>query len=111
MLHPSYFKFRDRFDLSPNPYEIGNPISFNQKLENNFFFKKLHTIPENEYKPFFYFHQHYYLEQNPQQEKQFLEHVLELVQDRIKASKDEGFYHNAEQVLDDLAVLKLLNIC
>lgn len=105
MLNPSYFKPRGRFDFHPHRYEIGNLFSFNQKLENNFFFKKLRNIEQSEHQPFFYFHQQYYLAQHPQQQKQFLKHVLDLVEHRIEDYRLKGFYTDAEQTLTNLEIL------
>lgn len=105
MPNPTYFKLRNRLDFHPHRYEIGNLFSFNQRLENNFFFKKLRNIEQSEHRSFFHFHQQYYLAQYPQQQKQFLKHVLDLVEHRIEDYRLKGFYTDAEQTLNNLEIL------
>lgn len=105
MTNSSYFKHRGRFDFHPNPYEIGNLFFFNPRLENNFFCNKVSSIPQTEYKPFFFFHQQFYLQQHPDQQQQFLKHVLDLVQHRIEHYRAKDIYKKAEETLNNLEVL------
>lgn len=106
MANYSYFKFRKRFDFNPHPYELGNFMVFNKKIESNFFFNKLFEIQENEHIPFFIFHQQFFLLTHPGEEKQFLTYVLEMVQDRINYYKRQDVYKDAERTLLNLSVLK-----
>jgi len=78
-----FFKFRGRFDFSPHPYEIGNPIFSNRKLEDNFFALKLYNLPEGEYKAFYDFHLNHYLAQNPDGNEGFFRKVNRSIQRRI----------------------------
>jgi len=78
-----FFKFRGRFDFSPHPYEIGNPIFPNRKLEDNFFALKLYSLPESEYKAFYDFHLNHFLARNPDGREEFFRKVNRKVQRRI----------------------------
>jgi len=78
-----FFKFRGRFDFSSHPYEIGNPIFSNRKLEDNFFALKLYSLPEGEYKAFYDFHLDHYLLRNPDGREGFFRKVNRSIQRRI----------------------------
>ncbi|WP_431293489.1 hypothetical protein [Pedobacter sp. P26] len=78
-----FFKFRGRFDFSPHPYEIGNPIFPNRKLEDNFFALKLYSLPDCQYRAFYDFHQNHYLQQNPDGKEAFFRKVNRSIQRRI----------------------------
>lgn len=102
----SYFKFRGRFDFNPHCYEIGNPVIQNKRLENNFFFKKLSEIEEDEYDDYFSFHHHFYVEQFPAEGHLFLLYVLELVDKRIENYDRKDFFKNAASTLNDLDIFR-----
>lgn len=106
MANYSYFKFRKRFDFNAHPYELGSFMVFNRKIESNFFFNKLFYIQENEHISFFNFHEKDFLLKHPGEEKQFLKHVLEEVQDRIEYYKRIDVYKDAERTLLNLSILK-----
>ncbi|OWK71417.1 hypothetical protein [Pedobacter sp. AJM] len=78
-----FFKFRRRFDFSQHPYEIGNPLFSNRKLEDNFFALKLYSLPESEYKAFYDFHLNHYLVRNPDGREAFFRKVNRSIQRRI----------------------------
>jgi len=78
-----FFKFRRRFDFSPHPYEIGNPIFSNRKLEDNFFALKLYSLPGGEYKAFYDFHLSHYLLRNPNGHEAFFRKVNSSILRRI----------------------------
>jgi len=78
-----FFKFRGRFDFSPHPYEIGNPIFPNRKLEDNFFALKLYSLPSGEYKAFYDFHLNHYLLKNPAGQEAFYRKVNRTIQRKI----------------------------
>ncbi|MCX2582712.1 hypothetical protein [Pedobacter sp. MR22-3] len=78
-----FFKFRGRFDFSPHPYEIGNPIFSNRKLEDNFFALKLYSLLDSEYKAFYDFHLNHYLQRNPDGKEAFFRKVNRSIQRRI----------------------------
>lgn len=78
-----FFKFRRRFDFSPHPYEVGNPIFSNRKLEDNFFALKLYSLSEGEYKAFYDFHLNHYLVRNPDGREGFFRKVNRSIQRRI----------------------------
>lgn len=105
MANYSYFKFRKRFNFNPHPYELGNFLVFNSKIESNFFFNKLLEIQENEHIPFFNFHQQDFLLKYPGEEKQFLKYVLEVVQNRIDYYKRQDIYTDAEKTAFRLSIL------
>ncbi|RZJ86571.1 MAG: hypothetical protein EOO20_18030 [Chryseobacterium sp.] len=83
MMTERFFKFRGRFDFSPHPYEIGNPILSNRKLEDNFFALKLYSLPEGDYKAFYDFHLNHYLLGNPNGKEAFFRKVNRSIQRRI----------------------------
>lgn len=78
-----FFKFRGRFDFSPHPYEIGNPIFPNRKLEDNFFALKLYSLPEGEFIAFYDFHLNHYLIGNPEGREAFFRKVNQSIKRRI----------------------------
>jgi hypothetical protein len=78
-----FFKFRRRFDFSPHPYEIGNPIFSNRKLEDNFFALKLYSLPQDEYLAFYDFHLNHYLLKNQNGKEAFFRKVNRSIQRRI----------------------------
>jgi len=109
-----FFKFRGRFDFSPHPYEIGNPIFSNRKLEDNFFALKLYSLPEGEYKAFYDFHLNHYLVQNPDGKEAFFRKVNSSIQRRIAFYSVKDPFKNIYEIhsanLDKLEVFqKFLN--
>jgi hypothetical protein len=78
-----FFRFRGRFDFSPNRFEIGNPIIQNKIQADNFFLKKLHSLSENEFEAYYNFHRSYFLESHPNKEDGFFKYVLGIVNNRI----------------------------
>lgn len=82
-----YFRFRNRFDFSPNRFEIGNPIIQNKVQADNFFLKKLYDLSENEFEEYYKFHLYYFLESHPNQEEAFFKHAHDIVLNRIKHFK------------------------
>jgi hypothetical protein len=82
-----FFRFRSRFDLAPNRFEIGNPIIQNKIQADNFFLKKIYELSENEFEGYYMFHLSYFLEGQPDQEEVFFKHVYDVVVNRIKHFK------------------------
>lgn len=78
-----FFRFRGRFDFSPNNFEIGNPIIQNTIQADNFFLKKLYSLSENKFESYYNFHLFYFLESHPKQEEAFFIHVRGIVTTRI----------------------------
>jgi hypothetical protein len=81
-----FFRFRGRFDFSPHPYEIGQPVFRNKKLEDNFFLDRLYEISSCEHRAFYDFHLAHYLVRNPGGEENFFHKINKTVNRRI------GFY-------------------
>jgi hypothetical protein len=82
-----YFKFRDRFDFSPNRYDIGRPVFQNRALEDNFFLLKIYEIDGTEYGLFYNYQLGFYLKANPEKEEVFFNHVYDIVVNRIRHFK------------------------
>lgn len=78
-----FFRFRGRFDFSPNRFEIGNAIIQNTIQADNFFLKKLYELSENEFEGYYNFHLSYFLESHPNQEEAFFKYVHGIVTTRI----------------------------
>jgi len=78
-----YFKFRDPFDKSPHKFEIGNPIKFDRKKGDNFFFKKFFSLEPVEYAKYYKFHLDWFVLYNDNTEKEFFTHVLDKIDDQI----------------------------
>lgn len=115
MSNPSlYFKFRNRFNFSPYRFEIGNPITQNRSLEDNFFLLKLYDFQEQDYEPYYNFHLNYFLGNHPNEEEAFFNHVLDIVKVRIEyfkrqnpiSSKYARNMSNAKKLESFLAFLK-----
>lgn len=81
------FRFRGRFDFSPNRFEIGNPIIQNKVQADNFFLKKLYKLSENEFEGYYNFHLSYFLASHPNEEEAFFKHLYDVVVNRIKHFK------------------------
>jgi hypothetical protein len=81
------FRFRGRFDFSPNRFEIGNPIIQNKIQADNFFLKKLYKLLENEFEGYYNFHLSYFLASHPYDDEAFFKHVYDVVVNRIKHFK------------------------
>ncbi|HTK20561.1 MAG TPA: hypothetical protein VL442_13635, partial [Mucilaginibacter sp.] len=78
-----FFRFRGRFDFSPNRFEIGNPIIQNKVQSDNFFLKKLYQLSEDQVDGYYNFHLSYFLESRPNQEEAFFNYVYGIVTTRI----------------------------
>jgi hypothetical protein len=78
-----FFRFRGRFDFTPNRFEIGNPVIQNNIQADNFFLKKLYSLLENEFEAYYNFHVSYFLESHPSQEEAFFKYVYGIVTTRI----------------------------
>jgi hypothetical protein len=82
-----FFRFRGRFDSSPNRFAIGNPIIQNKVQADNFFLKKLYQLTENEFEFYYNFHLAYFSESHSNQAELFFKHVYDIVVNRIKHFK------------------------
>ncbi|WP_029281901.1 hypothetical protein [Pedobacter sp. R20-19] len=79
-----YFKFRDPFDTTPHRFEIGNPIKFDRKKGDNFFFKKFFSLEFEEYAEYYQFHLDWFVSNNNSNtEEEFFKHVLDKIEDQI----------------------------
>jgi hypothetical protein len=83
MFSDRYFKFRGRFELSPNRYDIGWAILTNRVFGVNFFVDKIYKIGEEEYAPFYNYQLANFLGNNPGKEEAFFTHVYDIVSSRI----------------------------
>jgi len=83
----NYFKFRGRFDFSPNRYDVGRPVFRNRKLEDNFFLLKIYEIVESDYGLYYEYHLEFYLKANSGKEEGFFNHVYDIVTSRIRHFK------------------------
>ncbi|AMP98675.1 hypothetical protein AY601_1762 [Pedobacter cryoconitis] len=93
----SNFKPRNFFDFSPHPYDIGNPIGFWQKYEDNHFLNKLLVVNEDEFEAFYKYHLSHALENNVCNEETFFVKVWGIVENRINKLKGEdpfSYYHD-----------------
>jgi hypothetical protein len=78
-----FFRFRGRFDFSPNRFEIGNPIIQNIIQADNFFLKKLYELPENKFEQYYDYHLTYFLKSHSGQEEAFFKYVHGIVTTRV----------------------------
>lgn len=78
-----YFRFRARFNFSPNRFETGNPVIQNTIQAGNFFLKKLYSLSEDEFGGYYNFHLSYFLASHPKQEEAFFKYVHGIVTTRI----------------------------
>lgn len=79
-----YFKFRDPFGKIPHRFEIGNPIKFDRKKGDNFFFKKFFSLALEDYAEYYRFHLDWFVSNNEANtEKEFFTHVLDKIEDQI----------------------------
>lgn len=82
-----FFRFRGRFDFSPNRFEIGNAVIQNKGRADNFFLKKLYSLSNNEFKLYYDFHLAYFLQTHVGEEEAFFKYVYDIVINRIKHFK------------------------
>lgn len=78
------FKFRGRFDFSPNPFEIGRPVFRDKGSADNFFLLKIYDLPQTSYDEFYCYHLKYFIDKYPGEERYFHECVNDIVTTRIK---------------------------
>jgi hypothetical protein len=78
-----YFKFRRPFDFLPYPFEIGNFLGRDKLLEDNFFLLKLYDINEQDFANYYEFHLTYFLENHPNEQEGFFDHILDIIKVRI----------------------------
>jgi hypothetical protein len=78
-----YFKFRRPFDLSPHQFEIGNFLGRDKLLEDNFFLLKLYDVKEQDFTGYYEFHLNYFLENHPDEQEGFFDHILDIIKVRI----------------------------
>lgn len=82
-----FFRYRPRFDFSPNRFEIGNAVIQNKARADNFFLIKLYSLLENEFESYYNFHLAYFLESHMAEEETFFKYVYDIVISRIKHFK------------------------
>ncbi|WGQ11381.1 hypothetical protein QG516_06910 [Pedobacter gandavensis] len=87
-----YFRHREIFNFVSNPYDIGNPIGFWHKYEDNHFLKKLYKINDDEFDVFYKYHLSHSLEHNVCTEEDFFIKVWEIVNDRVRNLKAKDPY-------------------
>ncbi|MFC4213156.1 hypothetical protein ACFOWA_18330 [Pedobacter lithocola] len=78
-----YFKFRDLSVRKPHHFDLGFPLFFNTKFENNFFVTKLFRLSSEEYTAFYQYHLNWFISRNPGLEEKFFLNVWTIVDDRI----------------------------
>jgi hypothetical protein len=84
-MRPTYFKHRADFDFSPNQFDIGRPFFWSKKFEDNHFLYRLFKIDEKQYAGFYKYHlDHFLLIYSAATEKEFFDHVWEIVKDHVK---------------------------
>lgn len=91
-MRTKYFKPRKFFDFSPHPYDIGNPVGFWHKYEDNHFLNKIYFINKVEFSEYYDYHLNYALSVTTCTEKQFFFRVWGIIEDRIKLLKAEDPY-------------------
>jgi hypothetical protein len=82
-----HFKLRDKFSVTAHRFEIGNPLLQPWQFNRNHLFKKIYSLAETDYKPFYDFHLTHFLESNPDCEKDFFSHFDSIVSERIRYYK------------------------
>jgi hypothetical protein len=103
----NYFKFRSRFDFSPQRYELGRPIFHNRALEDNFFLLKIYEINGIDYSNFYDYQLSFYLKDHPESEEIFFNHVFDIVISRIKYFKrQDPFSSKYESSLEQMRKLE-----
>lgn len=80
----SYFKPREFLDFSPHLYDIGNPIGFWHKYDDNHFLLKIYKFDEHDFAAYYNYHLVYTLENNIGSAEDFFRHVWHIVENRIK---------------------------
>jgi hypothetical protein len=83
----NYFKPHKRFDFSPHPYDIGNPIGFWHKYEDNHFLNKVYRLEEGKFEELYTYHLSHALKISACNKEDFFSKVWGIVEDRIKNLK------------------------
>jgi hypothetical protein len=83
----TFFRFRGRFEFTPNRFEIANPVIQNKIQADDFFLKKLYQLSEEEFNCYYNFHPSYFLESHPNQEEAFFKYVHGIGNTRINYLK------------------------
>lgn len=90
----SYFKPRDRFDFSNDTLDIGNPISWSRKNFLKHLFIRIFAINEERIEEFYQRHLNFYLEQDPDGNKElFFRYLWKLISRQLKVLLERDIYH------------------
>lgn len=80
----SYFKPRKPFSFSPHRYDLGTIVGLWHNHDDNHFLLKIYRMQEREFSAYYNYHLNYSLENKMTSEEDFLRHVWQIVQTRIK---------------------------
>ncbi|MBB6126378.1 hypothetical protein [Mucilaginibacter lappiensis] len=103
-----YFKPHESFDLNPHRYDIGIFTGLKDGYEDNLFIKKLFELPEQEYDAYYQYHLTYYLDKQPQGEKEFFTFVWQIVLRRVSFLEHKNPF-SSSHALEIKTLEKLLN--
>lgn len=97
----NYFKPRKPFNFSPHPYDIGNPIGFWKKYEDNHFLKKVYDLEEIKFEEYYSYHLTHTLKNAIGTEEDFFRHVWQIVRNRIRYFENKNPFskHHANHLL------------
>ncbi len=82
-MYINYFRPRKAFSFSPHPYDLGTYVGLWRGYDDNHFLLKIYRMKEEEFSVYYRYHLNYALESNLITEKDFFNHVWQIIQRRI----------------------------
>ena len=83
-MRAQYFKHRAPFDFSKETYDIGRPLFWDKKVEDNHFLNVLYRKGEQEFDELYQYHLQFFLSKyDDATEPEFFRYVWEVIQDAI----------------------------
>ena len=83
-MREQYFKHCEPFDFTTDTNDIGRPLFWNKKLEDNHFLFRLYKKEEKDFEEFYQYHVRFFLSKYADgTEQEFFRYVWEIIQDTI----------------------------
>lgn len=94
-MRKQYFKRRKPFDFAKETNDIGRPLFWNKKLEDNHFLYRLYKKDEMDFEAFYNYHLHFFLSKYTDgNEQEFFRYVWEIIQDAIAELRLKDRYNS-----------------
>lgn len=97
-MREQYFKHRAPFDFNKDTNDIGHPLFWNKKVEDNHFLHRFYRKGEHEFDGFYNYHLKFFLSKyDDATAQEFFRYVWEVVQDAIAQLRHKDRYSSSHQ--------------